>query len=249
MMNTKTCFLTTTLTNISFFYVIFFLPTLVSCTTTCTCDTEQTKQNDENNKTLHYKLGSIASILICGAVGVSLPLLSKRVPILSPNNDLFFMIKAFAAGVILSTGFIHILPEAFEKLNSPCLKENIWGNFPFAGFVAMLSSIATLMVDSFASGYYHRQHFNNNNLSKQVPHDDVEIGGNEHVGHIHVHTHATHGHAHGSTNSSHDSISSELIRQRIISQVSSMCFFFFLSKFLKLKRKKELQYFRIRSEN
>jgi zinc transporter 1/2/3 len=210
----------TTIIKLLFFYIIILLPTLVS-SDSCTCETKQTKGNNENNEAFHYKLGSIASVLVCGALGVSLPLLSKRIPILSPKNDIFFMIKAFAAGVILATGFIHILPEAFESLNSPCLKEKPWGDFPFAGLVAMLSSIATLMVDSFASSYYQRRHFNS---SKQVPHEDEEKG-DEHVGHIHVHTHATHGHTHGST--SHDSISSELIRQRIISQVRLILLFLF----------------------
>lgn len=210
--------LTTTL-KLLFFYVIFVLPILVSCDS-CKCETEQTKENSEKNEALQYKLGSIASVLVCGALGVSLPLLSKRIPILSPKNDIFFMIKAFAAGVILATGFIHILPDAFESLNSPCLKEKPWGDFPLAGLVAMLSSIATLMVDSFASSYYQKRHFN---PSKQVPADEEK--GDEHVGHVHVHTHATHGHAHGSATSSQDSISPELIRQRIISQVSSLnCF-------------------------
>ncbi|KAL0306087.1 UNVERIFIED_CONTAM: Zinc transporter 1 [Sesamum radiatum] len=53
------------------------------------------------------------------------------------------MIKAFAAGVILATGFIHILPDAFRTLTSPCLGENPWGKFPFAGFVAMMAAIGT----------------------------------------------------------------------------------------------------------
>ncbi|CAK8534670.1 unnamed protein product [Lathyrus sativus] len=203
----------TSIFKLLFFYVIIFLPTLVSCDSS-TCETQPNKEN--NKLALHYKLGSIASILVCGALGVSLPLLSKRIPILSPKNDIFFMIKAFAAGVILATGFIHILPEAFESLNSPCINEKPWGDFPLAGLVAMLSSIGTLMVDSFASSFYQRRHFNNS--SKQVSHEDEEMG-DDHVGHIHVHTHATHGHTHGSTNSSHDVISSELIRQRIISQV------------------------------
>ncbi|TKY66177.1 Zinc transporter 1 [Spatholobus suberectus] len=78
----------------------------------------------------------------------------------------------------------------------------------------MLSSIGTLMVDSFATGFYHRQHFNS---SKRVPADEQME--DEHAGHIHVHTHATHGHAHGSAISSEGSITSELIRQQIISQV------------------------------
>ncbi|CAL9016492.1 unnamed protein product [Prunus brigantina] len=118
----------------------------------CTCESEDTKHNKE--AAFKYKLGSIASILVASAVGVSLPLLGKKIPILRPENDIFFMIKAFAAGVILATGFIHILPDAFDNLTSPCLKENPWGNFPFTGFVAMLSAIGTLMVDSLATRGY-----------------------------------------------------------------------------------------------
>ncbi|TKY49443.1 Zinc transporter 1 [Spatholobus suberectus] len=209
MMNFQACSIT--ISKLFFCVCVFFSPTVALGD--CTCDTEVTKKSDPS-EVLHYKIGSIASVLVAGALGVSLPLLSKRIPTLNPKNDIFFMVKAFAAGVILATGFIHILPEAFASLTSPCLKENPWGKFPFTGFVAMLSSIGTLMVDSFATGFYHRQHFN---PSKQVPAD--EEMGDEHAGHIHVHTHATHGHAHGSAVSSEGSITSELIRQRIISQV------------------------------
>ncbi|CAJ1958193.1 unnamed protein product [Sphenostylis stenocarpa] len=195
-----------------FFVCVLLLPTLALGD--CTCDIDEAKKSN-SSEVLHYKLGSIASVLVAGALGVSLPLLSKRIPTLNPKNDIFFMVKAFAAGVILATGFVHILPDAYKSLTSPCLKENPWGKFPFTGFVAMMSSIGTLMVDSFATGFYHRQHFN---PSKQVPAVDEEMG-DEHAGHIHVHTHATHGHAHGSAVSSEDSETSEVIRQRIISQV------------------------------
>ncbi|XP_020205852.1 zinc transporter 1 [Cajanus cajan] len=194
--------------------VLIILPTMV-LGYSCSCDTEEGNKSDPS-EVLHYKLGSIASVLFAGALGVSLPLLSKKIPALNPKNDIFFMVKAFAAGVILATGFVHILPDAFENLTSPCLKDNPWGKFPFTGFVAMLASIGTLMVDSFATGFYHRLHFN---PSKQVPTTDEEMG-DDHVGHVHVHTHATHGHAHGpSTFSSEGSVTPEVIRQRIISQV------------------------------
>ena len=101
--------------------------------------------NTGNNKSaaLKYKLGSIASILVASAVGVSIPLLGKKIKCLRPENDFFFVIKAFAAGVILATGFIHVLPDAFADLTSPCLNQNPWGIFPFTGFFAMLSSIGT----------------------------------------------------------------------------------------------------------
>ncbi|XWS27627.1 hypothetical protein CRYUN_Cryun26dG0133900 [Craigia yunnanensis] len=191
---------------ISYLLILLLYPTTVS--SECTCEVEDVEQN--KGEALKYKIGAITSILAAGAIGVSLPLLGTRIPALRPENNIFFMIKAFAAGVILATGFVHILPDAFESLTSPCLKESPWGKFPFTGLVAMMSAIGTLMVDAFATRYYKRRHFSKN---KQVNADE------EHAGHVHVHTHATHGHAHGSASPSQELVLSELIRQRIISQV------------------------------
>ncbi|KAJ6324933.1 hypothetical protein OIU76_012094 [Salix suchowensis] len=171
--------------------ILLYYPTIVSCE--CTCEVEDSQH--DKGEALKYKLGSILSILVAGAIGVGLPLLGKKIKTLSPENDIFFMIKAFAAGVILATGFIHILPDAFDSLTSPCLAQKPWGGFPFTGFVAMMTAIGTLMVDSFATGVYKRMHFNR---SKPVNTTDEEKAAEEHEGHVHVHTHATHGHAHGS---------------------------------------------------
>ncbi|CAI0556938.1 unnamed protein product [Linum tenue] len=66
------------------------------------------------------------------------------------------IVKAFAGGVILATGLVHIIPDAFEKLGSDCLPEVPWGKFPFAGFVAMMFAIATLSMESLAMGFYKR---------------------------------------------------------------------------------------------
>ncbi|KAJ4982139.1 hypothetical protein NE237_032976 [Protea cynaroides] len=192
--------------------LLLLLPVLVSGDCTCSGKDDSGRNKSE---ALKYKLGAIASILFGGAVGVCTPVLGKRFQALRPENDIFFLIKAFAAGVILSTGFIHILPDAFDQLTSPCLDQNPWGNFPFAGFFAMLSAIGTLMVDSFATAYFQNAHFNKANPVNS----DVE-NCEEHASHLHVHTHATHGHAHGSVAAVvSDESASEVIRHRVISQV------------------------------
>ncbi|XP_068321916.1 zinc transporter 1-like [Pyrus communis] len=192
--------------------LLLFVP--ISVSAGCECNSETV--DHDKFKVLKFKLVAISSILIASFLGVSLPMLGKKIPALNPENDIFFMIKAFAAGVILATGFIHVLPDAFESLTSPCLSETPWGNFPFTGFIAMLSAIGTMMIDTFATSYYRRSHF-----TKPLPvNEDEEMNG-VHEGHVHVHTHATHGHAHGSgVIAAEDSISSfELVRHRVISQV------------------------------
>lgn len=201
--------------NLSFVCVLILvvLPTLVRGE--CTCDEED---GDRNKKeALKYKIGAIVSILVAGAIGVSLPLLGKVIPALSPEKNVFFIIKAFAAGVILSTGFIHVLPDAFESLTSPCLNGHPWGDFPFTGFVAMVTAIGTLMIDAFSTSYYKRS-----NMRKMTQSPAVAVGQKDEeqaTGQLNLHTHASHGHAHGSSALVSDDSGAELLRHRVVTQV------------------------------
>ncbi|XP_012467082.1 zinc transporter 1 [Gossypium raimondii] len=193
----------------SLFICLLYLPVLV--TAECSCENEVlSKDTGNKTKALKYKFVAISSILMAGAVGVSLPIMAKKIPTFGPQNNIFFLIKAFAGGVILATAFVHILPDAYQSFTSPCLSEKPWGVFPFTGFLAMVSVILTMMMDTFATSFYKSSHFD-----KALPvNGDEEMLG-EHEGHVHVHTHPTHGHAHGSAESSHHL----MITQRIISQV------------------------------
>lgn len=177
----------------------------------CTCDPADDGSENDKSEALKYKLIAIAAILVAGAFGVCLPIVGKRIPSLRPERDGFFIVKAFAAGVILATGFIHVLPDAFESLTSPCLPENPWGNFPFTGFIAMMAAMCTLMVDTYATSYYSS--ISSKSSAVDAVHDDVEVAQQ-----IHAHTHATHGHSHGPVT---DSTQSDLIRHRVISQVTT----------------------------
>ncbi|KAK4491862.1 hypothetical protein RD792_002641 [Penstemon davidsonii] len=195
----------------SLIMLLFLIPTTVSGDCTCQDETEQSNKSE----VLKFKIGAIVAVLVAGGIGISLPLVGRKFEVLRPENDIFFMIKAFAAGVILATGFVHILPDAFRTLTSPCLSKDPWGKFPFTGFVAMMASIGTLMLDTIATSFYRNVHFGK---SKQVNVDE-EAGEDEHDGHVHIHTHATHGHAHGAAIPVHETSMTDIIRQRIISQV------------------------------
>ncbi|XP_021912231.1 zinc transporter 1-like [Carica papaya] len=195
--------------------------TLLLCATMassdCTCDHESTS-SDHKSSALAYKLGSIAIILVAGGIGVSIPLLGKKmIPTLNPENDIFFMVKAFAAGVILATAFIHILPDAFENLTSSCLGDHPWRSFPFTGFFAMVSAIGTLMIDSLATGYYRRQHLKKPKQVSVADVDEERMNIDEQTGAGHVHGHG-HGH-HESVSPSQELGLPEVIRRRIVSQV------------------------------
>ncbi|RZC48276.1 hypothetical protein C5167_041217 [Papaver somniferum] len=200
--------------------LVQFLHYPISVSAECTCEPED-EEGVNKSQALVLKIISIAVILFASAIGVCLPVVGRRIPALHPESNIFIVVKSFAAGVILATGFIHILPDAFEDLTSPCLKENPWGYFPFTGFVAMMSAILTLMADSLATGYYRRSELkkkfshNGRDETKANIHaigDDEQEAGNK----LEVHTHATHGHAHGSSlTSSADMI----LRHKVITQV------------------------------
>lgn len=107
---------------------------------------------------LHLKGGGIALIMGCSALGVALPLIGRRTQWLKMDGNLFSTAKAFAAGVILATGFVHMLPSAMESLTSGCLPRFPWHEFPFTGFIAMLASLVTLVIDFVATEFYETQH-------------------------------------------------------------------------------------------
>ncbi|KAK4487983.1 hypothetical protein RD792_003722 [Penstemon davidsonii] len=167
----------------------------------CTCEPRHEKDQSQHGvAALKYKLAAIASILIASALGVCIPLLLKNVKSLQAESAIHFLIKSFAAGVILATGFIHILPDAFESLTSPCLSEKSWGSFPFTGLVAMMSCIATLMMEAFATGYHKRAQLRKA-LPLEIGEDDIIV--NDQLAPIVLQR----------------SNSSDLVRHRIVSQV------------------------------
>ena len=52
-------------------------------------------------------------------MGVSLPLLSATLG--RSWQSLFFIVRAIAGGVVLATGFVHVLGDAVPILSDPCL--------------------------------------------------------------------------------------------------------------------------------
>ncbi|KAL9313136.1 hypothetical protein ACSQ67_018588 [Phaseolus vulgaris] len=85
------------------------------------------------------------------------PLVGKHRRFLRTDGNLFVGAKAFAAGVILATGFVHMLSDATEALRHPCLPAFPWKKFPFTGFFAMMAALFTLLLDFVGTQYYERK--------------------------------------------------------------------------------------------
>ncbi|PKA56461.1 Zinc transporter 4, chloroplastic [Apostasia shenzhenica] len=159
------------------------------------------------------KMVAIGAILVAGVAGVAIPLVGRKRRLLRTDGSLFVLAKAFAAGVILATGFVHMLHDAQTALTDPCLPESPWRRFPFSGFVAMLAALGTLVVDFVSTQLYERKHHDeqmglkaasaavaaaSDSIVPMMPEADSEAGRGKagmHIVGIHAHA-AEHRHSH-----------------------------------------------------
>ncbi|KAL2517863.1 zinc transporter 4 precursor [Abeliophyllum distichum] len=124
---------------------------------TCGSIDEDLEGSRNESDALILKLIAIAAILVTGVCGVAIPLVGKKCRFLRTDSNTFVAAKAFAAGVILATGFVHMLPDATSSLTNPCLPKFPWLKFPFSGFIAMMAALVTLLADFIGTQYYERK--------------------------------------------------------------------------------------------
>ncbi|CAJ1960423.1 unnamed protein product [Sphenostylis stenocarpa] len=109
----------------------------------------------------HLKVISIFTIFVTSVAGVSAPVMLARYFQGKSLYDIaILVIKCFAAGVILATSLVHVLPDAFAAL-SDCqvASQHPWKDFPFAGLVTLGGILMALLVDTVASSHVQHTHY------------------------------------------------------------------------------------------
>ncbi|XP_027337826.1 zinc transporter 6, chloroplastic [Abrus precatorius] len=109
----------------------------------------------------HLKVVSVFTIFVTSMAGVSLPVMLARYFQGKSLYDMaILVIKCFAAGVILATSLVHVLPDAFAAL-SDCqvASRHPWKDFPFAGLVTLGGALMALVVDAVASSHVEHAHY------------------------------------------------------------------------------------------
>ncbi|VYS63269.1 unnamed protein product [Arabidopsis thaliana] len=159
-------------------------------------------------KALPLKIVAIVAILTTSLIGVTSPLFSRYISFLRPDGNGFMIVKCFSSGIILGTGFMHVLPDSFEMLSSKCLSDNPWHKFPFAGFVAMMSGLVTLAIDSITTSLYTGK-----NSVGPVPDEKYGIDQEKAI-HMVGHNHS---HGHGVVLATKDD--GQLLRYQVIAMV------------------------------
>ncbi|KAL1359301.1 hypothetical protein AAHE18_04G098200 [Arachis hypogaea] len=200
-----------------FIIIVFFTPK-----TLAECESESVDSCNDKEKALPLKIVAIFAILVTSMIGVSLSFGRRSIPALSPENDLFMVVKCFAGGIILGTGFMHVLPDSLDMLGSDCLEEKPWHEFPFSGLVAMFSALFTLMVDSLATSFYSKKSSDavipGSHTGAVGGHEEQEMGLVVSVGHFHGHANGHH-HAAIEATKNEGAADTQLVRYRVVAMV------------------------------
>ncbi|XP_010257099.1 PREDICTED: zinc transporter 6, chloroplastic [Nelumbo nucifera] len=121
----------------------------------CESDTARELLCRDSRAATTLKLISIVVIFLTSVLGISLPVILARQFHGKPAYEkILLVIKCFAAGVILSTSLVHVLPDAFDAL-SDCqvASHHPWKDFPFSGLVTLIGALLALLVDVTASAH------------------------------------------------------------------------------------------------
>ncbi|KAK7301710.1 hypothetical protein RJT34_12582 [Clitoria ternatea] len=127
----------------------------------CVMDMTRAATCRDGKAATQLKVVSIFTIFVTSIVGVSSPvMLARYFQGRSLYDMMILVIKCFAAGVILATSLVHVLPDAFEAL-SDCqvASRHPWKDFPFAGLVTLGGVLMALLVDSVASSHVEHAHY------------------------------------------------------------------------------------------
>ncbi|KAH8987155.1 Zinc/iron permease [Lactarius akahatsu] len=106
---------------------------------------------------LSARVAVMAVIFCVSLFAVSFPTLSKRIRYIRIPPIVFFVGKHFGTGVILSTAFVHLLQDAFDRLQDPDVKRyTSIGHW--AGLIVLSSLLVIFLVEYISTAYVDHLH-------------------------------------------------------------------------------------------
>ncbi|EJD00313.1 Zinc/iron permease [Fomitiporia mediterranea MF3/22] len=122
------------------------------------------------------KLGAMLGVFALSLFASTFPTLSKRLSFIKVPHVLFFILKHFGTGVILSTAFVHLLQDAFSVLlglpDTAPIKH-------WVGLIVLSALLAIFLVEYVSMAYVERL--------EEKSHDAHEEHRDRHVHHHHDH--------------------------------------------------------------
>lgn len=111
-------------------------------------------ENDFNGDAFGARISSVFVILAVSGLGAFFPLVATKCPWMRVPSWMFFVTRFFGSGVIVATGFIHLLAESSENLTDPCLG-GVFEDYPWAEGIALMGVFFVFLIDIFA---HHKIH-------------------------------------------------------------------------------------------
>lgn len=120
----------------------------------------------------NLRILAVFMILISSAIGTFFPILSSKYSFIRLPDWCWFIAKFFGSGVIVATGFIHLLEPASDALGNECLG-GTFADYPWAFGICLMSLFALFLSEIIAhhfvakaagdQGNHSHSHFGNLN--------------------------------------------------------------------------------------
>ncbi|KAI9268944.1 ZIP zinc transporter-domain-containing protein [Phascolomyces articulosus] len=148
---------------------------------------------------LGLRIGAIFIIMAATMIGVFAPIILHRIRPYSQHGVRYWILtisKFFGTGVILAVAFIHMIPEAIMRFESPCIVDDWTSYHGFVGVFALIAVFFIQIVELAILSHVEKKHTNqdtNSNDDTTAANKDIETGSvvkggsNTHVdGHTHM---------------------------------------------------------------
>ena len=138
--------------------------------------------NNSYNGNDNLRVLAIFMILISSGLGTFFPILSSKYSFIRMPDWCFFIAKFFGSGVIVATGFIHLLEPASDALGNPCLG-GTFVDYPWAFGICLMSLFALFLTECITRFYTSKSygfsdhvhsHFPSSKDQKSIDEDDEE---------------------------------------------------------------------------
>lgn len=106
--------------------------------------------SDFNGLFMNARIASIFVLLAVSALGSFLPLLAKKNKFFVLPWYVLFVTRYFGSGVILATAFIHLLGEAEDSLNNPCVG-GIFNEYSWASGISLMGTFVMFTIELVVS--------------------------------------------------------------------------------------------------
>lgn len=120
--------------------------------------------NNEYDGRDSLRILAVFMILISSGLGAFFPILSSRYSVIRLPAWCFFIAKFFGSGVIVATGFIHLLEPATDNLGNTCLG-GTFADYPWAFGICLMSLFALFFSEIITHHFFIKANGNSDHTN------------------------------------------------------------------------------------